>query len=400
MRKSHTSLPPPASSAVGSDRGAAQYFHGRKKILRDFSNLLWRTTQNKGGTTFLIQGAPGAGKSALLFECEKLAQENGWDTLEIVPPALWDPAELRRRLGSAKIPESTEVSGGINFLSFLNLKLAGKRVRLTTEDMLKRGEKPLLLKLDEAQTLGTTNKPPSEFASTATNVLNAIHNGALNRSVILLAAGLGTTVEALESLGISRFNKKCLVELGALDKEAECAVIQDWLKKEGGAKGEPTAWIDAIARETHGWPHHILSYVEPAVDQLDADNGVMTTEGLKTVLDAGRELRSEYYERRAHNFDEEQRHCFARPLAHVALGESTTRSAIMESLEQDYSPDEAEKLFRRALRRGILDMRRGRYAVPIPSMHDWLVSNYAQIKSLHGLEANPDGTSKRIKIRP
>jgi hypothetical protein len=281
----------------------------------------------------------------------------------------------------------------------LNLSLTPKWARSTTEDILKRGKKPLILKLDEAQTLGTTNKPRSELAGTATNVLNAIHNGALNRPVILLAAGLGTTVEAFESLGISRFNKKCLVELEALDKDAECAVIQDWLKKEGGAKGDPTVWIDAISREAHGWPHHILSYVEPAVDQLDTDNEAMTAEGLNTVLDAGRELRSEYYERRVHDFDEEQRHCFAKSLADVAPGESTTRSAIMDSLKQDFSPDEAEKLFRRALHRGILHKRRGRYAVPIPSMHDWLVSKYAKIEFLHGFELDPDGTSKRIRTR-
>ncbi len=32
----------------------------------------------------------------------------------------------------------------------------------------------------------------------------------------------------------------------------ERVVIQDWLQLEGRAKGDPTPWIDAIARETHG----------------------------------------------------------------------------------------------------------------------------------------------------
>ena len=253
--------------------------------------------------------------------------------------------------------------------------------------------------LDEAQRIGTTiSRINADQFAIATDMLNAIHNGTLDRPVILMAAGLGTTAGAFESLGISRFNKKCLVDLGALDKEAECAVIQDWLKKEGGAKGDPAVWIDAISRETYGWPHHILSYVEPAVNQLGTCNGVMTTEGLNTVLDAGRELRSEYYERRAHDFDEEQRHCFAKSLADITPGGSTTRSTIMNSLKQDFSPDEAKRLFRRALHRGVLHKRRGRYAVPIPSMHDWLVSKYAKVEFRHGLEVNPDGTSNRIKI--
>lgn len=347
----------------------------------------------------MIQGAPGAGKTALLAECEKRALEKEWKVVDLPVRAIWSVDELRRSLGLGKIPVvkqgSVQVGGG----PIGKLEVSAELASETMLNILRSRNDPLLLMLDEAQRIGTTiARINADQFAIATDMLNAIHNGTLNRPVILMAAGLGTTAEAFESLGISRFNKKCLVELGALDKEAERMVIKDWLKKEGRAKGDPTAWIDAIARDTHGWPHHILSYVEPAVDQLDADNGVMTAEGLNTVLDAGRELRSEYYEGRAHKFDEEQRHCFGISLADIPPGESTTRSVIMDSLMQDFNPDEAEKLFRRALHRGILHKRKGRYAVPIPSMHDWLVSKYAKIEFLHGVEENPDGTSKRIKI--
>ena len=90
----------------------------------------------------------------------------------------------------------------------------------------------------------------------------------------------------------------------------------------------------------------ILSYVGSALDQLDANNRNMTAEGLDAVMGAGRKLRSEYYEHRAHDFDEEQRRCFAKLLANAPLGGSTTRSVIMDSLKQGFGPDEAEKLFR------------------------------------------------------
>lgn len=39
---------------------------------------------------------------------------------------------------------------------------------------------------------------------------------------------------------------------------------------------------------------------------------------------------------------------------------------------------QADKLFRRAARQGAIDERRGRYVIPVPSMQDWLVSNYAR----------------------
>ena len=85
------------------------------------------------------------------------------------------------------------------------------------------------------------------------------------------------------------------MELGALEKETEREVLHDWLTRDGGAKGDPTLWIDAIAQKTHGWPQHILSYVKPAVRQLHADRSVMTAEGLHAVLKAGREAISIYY---------------------------------------------------------------------------------------------------------
>ncbi len=270
-------------------------------MLSDFNKIIERAVQAKSGTTFVIQGAPGAGKSALLGECEKLAKGQGWKTVEIKPPAFWDPSALRDFIGLRKF----SITGGSLQIGPKNIASAAINVdwsRKTILKILRRGKQPLLLTLDEAQTLGTGNAPPSDHTGTAINVLDAIHNGKLNKPVVLVAAGLGTTVKAFGSLGISRFSGECLIELGALEKEAERAVIHDWLIKEGGAKGDPAAWIDAIAQETHGWPQHIVSYVEPALEQLAADNRGMTADGLNTVLEAGRNFRLAYYEQRADGF--------------------------------------------------------------------------------------------------
>ncbi len=73
MGPSIRSFPSPPLTAA-SDRGPAKYFHGRKQVLSDFNELMERAVQAKSGTTFLIQGAPGAGKSALLEECKNRAR--------------------------------------------------------------------------------------------------------------------------------------------------------------------------------------------------------------------------------------------------------------------------------------------------------------------------------------
>ena len=377
MRPSTRSSPSPPLTAA-SDRGPAKYFHGRKQVLSDFNKLIERAVQAKSGTTFLIQGAPGAGKSALLEECEKRAREKGWKTAEIKPQAFWDPDALRDFLGLGKFPWSTFRS--------LKIGVSGASVTVgrasrTIRKILRKGKQPLLLILDEAQTLKTSPHPPDDRGTNLEFMLDEIHNGKLNRPVILIAAGLGTTVDAFRSLGISRFSKEYLIELGALSKEAERAVIHDWLTKEGEAKGDPVPWVDAIAQETYGWPQHILSYVDPALKQLEADNRVMTPEGLNAVLEAGRNFRSNYYQRRLDDFSRKQRHSLAKLIMNVPLGEGLDKEDILSSLTQEYGETEAEKLFNRALHRGVLHRYKGTYAIPIPSMQDWLVTNYAHIQT-------------------
>ena len=104
------------SSGFVPDRGPAKYFHGRKQILNDFGKVLDYSTQNKRGTIFLIQGAPGAGKTALLSECEKIAERKRWKVANIPVRAIWSVAELRQTLGMGNIPVashgSAQVGGG------------------------------------------------------------------------------------------------------------------------------------------------------------------------------------------------------------------------------------------------------------------------------------------------
>jgi hypothetical protein len=246
-------------------------------------------------------------------------------------------------------------------------------------DILRGGKCPLLLKLDEAQMVGLIiPKLPVDQFGIATGLLKAIHNGELNRAIILITAGLGTTLEAFGRLGISRFSGRCIVELGALDEEAERAVLNDWLKKEGGAKGDPTAWIDAIARETHGWPQHVQAYANRAANQLKADGGIMTPEGLHAALEAGRIDREVYYKQRVVDFRVDQIRCLARAIADVPRGEPAEYRDIISSLAQEYGEDGGNDLFKHLERKGLLAQRGMGYAVPIPSMHSWLKDEYAR----------------------
>lgn len=309
------------------DRGPAKYFHGRKEILRNFRELVERATGSKSGTTFLIKGAPGAGKSALLHECREYAGGQGWQTVRVFSmSAFCNPNEMRHILGERKTPGDTSL------------------------EILRNGTRPLLLDEDEVQVWEyITPNLASDRLDAVINVLESIHNGKVGRPVILIAAGLGTSVDCFGSLGISKFADNCLVELGSLEKEAERAVLHDWLTRDGRANGDPTAWIDAIVQETHGWPVHFIGYLDDALEQLHLYNGAMTEEGLKALMEAGREGRTKYYWDRLHGLDWGRR-CIANLFAEVPSGVSIVGDTILSSLTQKYGFDEAKKVLHEALR--------------------------------------------------
>ncbi|MCY4159587.1 MAG: hypothetical protein OXE92_10340 [Bacteroidetes bacterium] len=179
-------------------------------------------------------------------------------------------------------------------------------------------------------------------------------------------------------MGISRFAENYFVELRALSRESERSVIQDWIKKDDKAKGDPAEWVDAIAKETQVWARHIQSYAKRAAIHLKERNGTMTAEGLKITLKEGRSRRLAFCKEQAHGFLEEERQSIAKAFSDVSLEESMTRSAIVSCLSTDFGTDKTHSLFNEALEKGLLDGHEGRFSIPIPSMHTWLIDRYAR----------------------
>ena len=361
-----------------SDRGRARYFHGREGILKMFRETLTEAKEANGGTVFLVQAPPGAGKTALLHECKKIAKK--WDVAQLRKKSFWDPNILRKNIGLE--PEKRQVAGKMEGGVDKGLKIVGTRETvtdsspMTTLDMLQAKNNPLLLVLDEAQELEIVQKLPAEKQIDVKDMLEYIHNGMLGRPVVLLAAGLGMTTRVFAELGLSRIKGESLFELGRLDKESELAVIRDWLKKDGGARKNLDTWMDAIVKETYGWPQHIMAYMKPAVRQLKQDGGNLTPEGLVSVLETGRKLREKYYARRAEGIKPKERRGFAEIFQHIPEGQRLEEDEIVKPLAKRFGKKRSKKIFLRALAKGFLYERDEHYGIPIPSMRDWLVENF------------------------
>ncbi|MCY4158912.1 MAG: hypothetical protein OXF48_04815, partial [Bacteroidetes bacterium] len=154
------------------------------------------------------------------------------------------------------------------------------------------------------------------------------------------------------------------------------AVIYDWLTKEGGAQGNPAAWIDAIVQETHQWPRHVHSYAKHAAEHLKENGGIMTTQGLNAVIESGQEGRKQYYKQRVSKFYGDQLQRLMSSISNNPLGEPISRLAIISSLAQTYDDDKAEDLLKDFIEKGILEKSGKGLSIPIPSMHAWLKEEY------------------------
>ncbi len=132
------------------DRGKTPYFHGRSEIMQKFDRILTSAVATREGTIQLIQGAPGAAKTALVDQMGKLAKSQGWKSVEIDPQALWDVKALRvffpdknmfRKITAKLTDESSSISVGIDI---------GWSTQTIRKILRSSSRRPLLLILDEA----------------------------------------------------------------------------------------------------------------------------------------------------------------------------------------------------------------------------------------------------------
>ncbi len=364
------------------DRGAAKHFRGRETILSKFREALEEFSESKGGTIFLVQGPPGVGKTALLAKCWDIAEEQEWEVAEIDPRDLWDPDKLRKTL---EIGPEIRVTGGEGEAGITKFLVAKGKAKITVDhhprtpqDILKIGDTPLLLILDEAQHLGEDSRITGGYKDDVRDLLKRIHNSGLGKPVILLAGGLGTTDRALNSLGIYRASLGSITNLDPLEEEEEWTVIREWLKEEGKAKGDTTDWVDAIAKETYRWPQHIIAYTVPAAAHLKENDGEMTRGELLSVLEQGRKNRREYYEGRLSDFTAKECRSLARILAASSKEGIVEQEDVIEQLDREYGMGKGEEIFWRAVRKGVfyLNKKLRCYSVPIPSLRNFIVRNF------------------------
>ncbi len=402
--------------AESTDRAEAMFFVGRRREIEGIEGACARAFESvmegrkPEGETRIVQGAPGAGKTALLSRLGRI-----WDVDEAAPDhVLLDLGILDSKAGLAKaiidardLLDPEVVSGSIDagksreFQRTRTTDMRGRggapgvvggeigRVTITAPpeyslDMVGRlfpphlWERPLCLMFDEAH----------DITEAQVRVLRPLHLGTHRVPAVPVLAGLGNTRENAEKRGLSRIADGADCTLGPLltDEAAEAVeMFLDWFDVDRSVAN--IDWPTELAKRSDGWPQHLHTAMQALSRGLLAADGRLADVDGAAVLQDARGRREAYYRRRTST---EMR--FSRELVMSmmkALPENGLRSSeVIDLIEKTANAEgsSGERLPEGMTAKGFLDHLIGkgtlqlnesdRLACPTPSFHDFLARGF------------------------
>ena len=407
--------PPPADplpletwldQADRSEVGREPFFRGRDAEFDVFRRAAGSLHDGRvGGGTMVFQGAPGAGKSALMEECLEAVRRHStpeapWVALALNPGSLRYPDKIVRGMVDAANTESErlrrEASGAVSRLlgEFLdrgrqilheipdrNVSLGGVswsgREREVSAEGLFEHVAPLLGKfhivvcVDEAQ-----NTPVSGDTK---GLLDCLHRDPQGIPLVAAFFGLSDTTCVLRRCGLSGFARGRVVTLAPLPHEDSARAIRDVFGAYGftGAPEHREAWVDRLAELSQGRPQHINCVAIAASRVIRANGGRIDAAHLDEAVAAGEAYKREYYAGRLEAAS--GRHWIYRDLA-LAMERNGGVLAWdgIESLTGEVrgrTGESMEDFLTDALHAGLLAPDRelpDHYRIPIPSLGDYL----------------------------
>lgn len=335
-----------AQLAESSDRTSPPVFVGRTGEFDLLDAAVRGVQRGEVGHTTVVQGVPGAGKTALLEEyATRLLLANDDGEAQVVPVKLRprdvndSPAAIVETIerGFRNIRESGEwgrmasravdgasLAANAVFAAFAKRDFSQFRPSARAPDSLSialddyvefrigRRNSTIVLLVDEAQNLSDTTRVRDH--------LDALHGGIRGRTRAVLACfGLTNTVERLRTLGLSRLASGHALSIGALSSEDAKRSVTGTLELALAAHtfndAKRERWIgaaaDVILLEGANFPHHLANGCR-ALAQILLVEDIDAAPPLEKLRERCREYRREYYEARLEPWS---RHTIA--LAHV-----------------------------------------------------------------------------------
>ncbi len=394
--------------------GREAFFFGRDAEYEAFQNVANNLLAGRvGGDTIIFQGAPGAGKTALMQECMEAVRRHStpqhpWVALSVSPGDLRLPAyvmsaliratdEESRRLSKLALGASAKIERllglgkrALEELSRRGFAVAGISVSgksdtgersdldMSAAELFSNAAELLeginfVVFVDEAQ-----NTP---IEPTTKQVLDCLHRDTQKISLVTVCFGLSNTQDVLKKCGISRLALERIVNLEPLSLEDAKGsfrrMIETYYK---GSDEQKVEWSASLAELSQGWPQHITRIGVAAGRVLHDNDGKLEKRLLEQAIEQGIKQKNDYYDYR-----------IAAGYRNAKLYVELAVAADLNSngfLELDELEDISEKELHRSgtsfddfllesLHAGLLAPVKGpltRYKFPIPSLGDYLRS--------------------------
>ena len=418
MKQSPFPKPPPADPLPlevwlkrtdRAESGREAFFRGRDAEYEVFRSAVTSLGEGiVGGGTMIFQGAPGAGKSALMGECMEVVRRHStpeapWVAVPVNPGSLKSPVDVIEAMVDAVNTESERLrqitSGSVGakaldeFLDLgrslyrelsqrgggaFGLSVGGRRDGGVTAGRVFRNAAPLLRNFHIVVFVDEAQNTPAE--DTTRDVLDCLHRASHGIPLVAAFFGLGDTQDVLRQCGLSRFARGRVVNLEPLAREdAACAIRDAFVAYDfAGNRQERGRWVERLAELSQGWPQHINS-VSVAASSIIRDNDYRIDAGrLDAAVAAAEEYKREYYAGRLAAGSQDP--AFYQQLALAAEGRANGNlpRAELRRLAAPVLENSAlnfDDLLTDALHAGLLAPIQElpyHYRIPIPSFADYL----------------------------
>ncbi len=388
----------------GVDRGRAPIFVGRQEeraLIRDRLELMLErlaTPAPGGDLTTVIQGAPGAGKSALL---EKIADEWPLGGSGSAMAVSLDPGVLKLPMPDClrAIAHALTPVPGIGWrlrqsLRSFSLGVPGfAQVDLGVESTEEspRPPVPVLLLFDEIQTV--LNEPSSESRGVLTDNLRLLHTGRHQAPLFPIYGGLANSADLLRAAGLTRLSMGSERTLSRLS-EAE---MVEWMRRFvdehlSSARPDPTTlvcWENALQRDSQGWPMHGRNFLIALAEEIRTRDWRPAAVDLDAVCRRAQQLRFRYYGHRLQGALQNRHVLVSTVLDEMAMSPPMRADQVLDLLSRVHRVRSTKQEDRGALPDGMtaeqtLDLMLqaglvqktddGRLTCPIPSLASYIAA--------------------------